>query len=161
VARGAGLQAVLDEVVEAAARLCGAPNGRLWLFSDGLLHVVPNCGERGGYVYDSAPQFPGPSAMGGGAAGTRGVVHLPDVDAAPQYTYAGPRPFRSGLHVPILLEGELIGVIGITRQEVGPFSDEQIELVKTFADQAAIAIANARLLEAVERQRTELSRFLS
>jgi adenylate cyclase len=161
VARGAGLQAVLDEVVEAAARLSGAPNGRLWLFSDRLLHVVANYGKREGYVYDSAPQLPDRSTMAGRTAVTRDVVHLPDVDADPEYSYAGPRPFRSGLHVPILLEDELIGVIGITRQEVGPFSDEQIELVKTFADQAAIAIANARLLEAVERQRTELSRFLS
>jgi adenylate cyclase len=92
---------------------------------------------------------------------TRAVVHVPDVDADPEYTYTGPRHFRSGLHVPILLEDELIGVIGLVREEVGPFADEYVELLETFADQAAIAIANARLLDAVERQRTELSRFLS
>jgi adenylate cyclase len=99
--------------------------------------------------------------MAGRAAVTREVVHLPDVNADPEYTYAGPRHFRSGLNVPILLEGELLGVIGIVREEVGPFADEHIELLRSFADQAAIAIANARLIEAVERQRTELSRFLS
>jgi class 3 adenylate cyclase len=99
--------------------------------------------------------------MAARAALTREIVHLPDVDADPEYTYAGPRPFRSGLNVPIMLDDELIGVVGIVRDVVGPFEEEQIELVKTFADQAAIAIANARLLDAVERQRTELSRFVS
>jgi adenylate cyclase len=65
------------------------------------------------------------------------------------------------LGVPIVVEGNLIGVIGVVRNEAKPFSDDQIELMETFADQAAVAIANARLIEAVERQRAELSRFLS
>jgi adenylate cyclase len=63
--------------------------------------------------------------------------------------------------VPILLDDDLIGVVGVVRKEPRPFSDEDVALVQAFSDQAAIAIANARLLEAVERQRTELSRFLS
>jgi class 3 adenylate cyclase len=162
VARSEGLQPVLDEVVEAATRLSGAKNGRLWLFKDGMLHVVANHGLRQGYGYDKEhPKVPDRTSMAGRAALTRAIVHLPDVDADTEYTYAGPRPFRSGLNVPIMLDDELIGVIGIVRDAVGPFDDELIELVKTFADQAAIAIANARLLEAVERQRTELSRFVS
>ncbi len=162
VARSEGLQPVLDEVVGAATRLCSAKNGRLWLFKDGMLHVVANCGERRGYDYDEQhPNVPDRTSMAGRAALTHEVVHIPDVDADPEYTYAGPRHFRSGLDVPIMLDDELIGVIGFVRDIVGPFDDEQIELVKTFGDQAAIAIANARLLDAVERQRTELSRFLS
>jgi GAF domain-containing protein len=152
VARGAGLQAVLDEVVEAAVRLCAAENGRLWLFRDGLLHVVANYGSEDGLDYDKEPRAPDRTTMAGRAAVTREVVHLPDVDADPEYTYAGPRHFRSGLNEPILLEDELIGVIGMVREEVGPFADEHIELLGSFADQAAIAIANARLLETVERQ---------
>ncbi len=68
---------------------------------------------------------------------------------------------RALLGVPILLEEELIGAVAVGRRAAGPFSDEQIELVKTFADQAAIAIANARLIDAVERQRSELARFVS
>jgi class 3 adenylate cyclase len=100
-------------------------------------------------------------SMAGRVALTRDVVHLPDVNADPEYTYAGPRHYGSGLSVPIMLDDELIGVIGIVRKAVGPFGDDQIELVRMFADQAAIAIANARLLEAVERQRKQLSRFLS
>jgi adenylate cyclase len=161
VARGEGLQAVLDEVAEAAARLSGAKNGRLWLFRDGLLHVVANYGTREGYDYDREPRIPDRTTMAGRAAITRDVVHLPDVDADPEYTYAGPRFFRSGLNVPILLEDELIGVIGIVRQEVGAFTDEHLELLRSFADQAAVAIVNAGLLDTVERQRTELSRFVS
>jgi len=162
VVQSEGLQPVLDEVIEAATRLCEAKNGRLWLFKDGMLHVVANHGLREGYEYDNQhPKVPDRTSMAARAALTREIVHLPDVDADPEYTYAGPRPFRSGLNVPIMLDDELIGVVGIVRDVVGPFEEEQIELVKTFADQAAIAIANARLLDAVERQRTELSRFVS
>ncbi len=69
--------------------------------------------------------------------------------------------FRALLGVPILVENDLIGAIAVGRGVAGPFAADQVELVKTFADQAAIAIANARLVEAVERQRTELARFLS
>jgi GAF domain-containing protein len=154
VARGVTLQAVLDEVVEAATRLTASRNGRLWLVRDGLLHVVANAGSREGFDFDEQPRVPDRTTMAGRSAFTREVVHLPDVNADPEYTYAGPRFFRSGLSVPILLEEELIGVINITREEVGPFADEHIELLRSFADQAAIAIA-------VERQRSELLRFLS
>jgi adenylate cyclase len=161
VARGAGLQSVLDEVAAAATRLCAAKDGRLWLFLDGQLHVAANYGSLEGYDTDEHPRIPDRGTMAGRTVVTRAVVHVPDVNADPEYTYTGPRHFRSGLHVPILLEDELIGVIGLVREEVGPFADEYVELLETFADQAAIAIANARLLDAVERQRTELSRFLS
>jgi GAF domain-containing protein len=96
--------------------------------------------------------------MAGRAVVTRDVVHLPDVDADPEYTYAGPRHFRSGLNAPILLEDELIGVIGIVREEVGPFPDEHVELLKTFADQAAIGIANITCLFCDLRGITDLRR---
>ena len=161
-ARFGRLQPVLDEVVEAATRLCSASNGRLWLFKDGLLHVVANCGAREGYAFEvEHPIVADRSTMAGRVALTRDVVQIADVEADADYGYSGPRHFRSGLSVPILLDEELIGVIGIVREQVGPFVDDQVELVKTFADQAAVAIANARLLDTVERQRTELARFLS
>jgi class 3 adenylate cyclase len=97
----------------------------------------------------------------GRAALTQRTVHIPDVLADSEYTYAGPRGFRAILGVPVLFEDELIGIIGVIRSEPEPFTEEHIQLVQTFADQAAIAIANARLIDAVERQRTELSRFVS
>jgi GAF domain-containing protein len=90
-------------------------------------------------------------------------VQIPDVLADPEYSF-GTQPivgFRALLGVPVVLDGELNGVMSIGRQVPGPFVEDEVELVKTFADQAAIAIANARLLDSVERQRTELSRFIS
>jgi class 3 adenylate cyclase len=162
VAQSKGLQPVLDEVVEAATRLSQATNGRLWLFENGLLRAFANYGTREGYEYEKQHPLPiDRTTMVGRTALTRETVHIPDIREDPEYAYAGPIHFRSGFHVPILLEDELIGVIGIVREEAGPFADEHIELARTFADQAAIAIANARLIDAVERQRTELSRFLS
>jgi class 3 adenylate cyclase len=86
---------------------------------------------------------------------------VPDIETDPEYGYQGPRPFRSMLGAPVTIEDDLIGVVVVTRVEARPFSDDQIELLQTFANQAAIAIANGRLLEAVERQRAELSRFIS
>jgi len=162
VARAEGLQAVLDEVVEAVTLLSGVDNGRLWLVEDGLLHAFANRGFEETFEYDRLhPHAIDGTSMAGRTALARDVVHIPDVLEDPDYAYAGPRPYRAALSVPILFEDELIGVIGIVRAAPGPFAQEHIELVRLFAEQAAIAIANARLLEAVERQRTELSRFVS
>jgi class 3 adenylate cyclase len=162
VARFARLQPVLDEVVGACSRLCDADNAALWLLDGGLLHSVADHGEPEGAAYDR--QNPHPldrTTVAGRTAVTRQPVHIPDVDADPEYGYRGPRPYRALLGVPVVVEDDLIGVIVLDRTEQRPFSDEDIALSETFADQAAIAIANARLLEAVERQRTELSRFVS
>ena len=94
---------------------------------------------------------------------TGDVVHIVDVLADPEYSWPlqAVVGYRAMLGVPIVVEGELIGSIGIARMEPAPFTDEQIGLVRTFADQAAIALVNARLFDAVERQRVELSRFVS
>jgi class 3 adenylate cyclase len=162
VARSAGLQPVLDEVVEACSRLCDAENAQLWLLEEGLLHSVADHGDPEGAAYDR--QHPHPldrTTAAGRTAVTRQPVHIPDVDADPEYTYGGPRPYRAMLGVPVVVEEDLIGVIVGARSEQRPFSGEHIALAQTFADQAAIAIANARLLETVDRQRAELSRFVS
>jgi class 3 adenylate cyclase len=162
VTRAEGLQPVLDDVVEAATLLTGVENGRLWLVKDGLLHAFANYGLDETFEYDREHPHPiDRSTMAGRAALARAPVQIPDVLEDPEYTYSGPRPFRANLSVPIMVESELIGVIGIVRSTPGPFAEEHVELVQTFADQAAIAIANARLIDAVERQRTELSRFVS
>ena len=91
------------------------------------------------------------------------VVHIPDVQADPEYTFVEAQKlggFRTILAVPMLREGVPIGVLALTRSEVRPFTDKQIELVTTFADQAAIAIENVRLFESVEARTRELAKSL-
>jgi GAF domain-containing protein len=119
-------------------------------------------GSVEGAQYDlEHPHLVDRTTAAGRAAIERKPIQIPDVSADPEYTYPGPRFFRTMLGVPILVEDDLIGVVVVVRREPKPFTDEHIALVQTFADQAAIALTNARLLDAVERQRTELSRFVS
>jgi GAF domain-containing protein len=154
VAQRKGLQPVLDEIVEATRRLCDADTGGLWFLRDDLLHSVAHHDREGGVdEYDREyPHTLDRSTMVGRVAVTGETVHIPDADEDPEYHYEGPRPYRAMLGSPVVVEDELIGVVVVVRREARPFGDEQIELIKTFADQAAIAIANARLIEAVERQ---------
>ncbi len=163
VARSQGLQPVLDEIVESATLLCAGDNGRLWLVKDGLLLAAAQYGSPPEtYEYDvEHPHSVDRSSLAGRVALTQVPVHIPDILADPEYTYPGPRPYRAMLGVPVLIENDLLGVVAVVRIPPEPFAKEHIELVRTFADQAAIAIANARLIDAVERQRTELSRFVS
>jgi signal transduction histidine kinase len=91
------------------------------------------------------------------------VVHIPDIQADPDYTFAEGKSlggFRTILAVPMLREGRPTGVLTLTRVEVRPFTEKQIELVSTFADQAAIAIENVRLFESVEARTRELAKSL-
>ena len=91
------------------------------------------------------------------------VVHIPDVRVDPEYTFIDGQKlgeFRTVLSVPMLREGTPIGVLSLTRHDVRPFTDKQIELVSTFADQAAIAIENVRLFESVEARTRELAKSL-
>jgi class 3 adenylate cyclase/putative methionine-R-sulfoxide reductase with GAF domain len=162
VARAAGLQPVLDEVVAASRQLCNADYGALWLLEQDLLHLAVHEGSPEGAEYDRQhPHALDRSSAAGRAALAREPIHIPDVLADPEYVYPGPRFFRSMLGVPIMVEDELIGVVVLVRRDPEPFTDELIALVETFADQAAIAVTNARLFEAVERQRTELARFVA
>jgi class 3 adenylate cyclase len=162
VARSAGLQPVLDEIVEACRRLCDAEHGALYLLEGDLLRVVTDKGEGGTAEYDRLHPHALDRTTGAGRTAVTGApVHIPDVSADPEYLYSGPHGFRALLGVPIKVDQDLIGVVVLVRREPRAFGDAHIALVQTFADQAAIALTNARLLEAVERQRTELSRFLS
>ena len=162
VARSAGLQPVLDEVVEAARHLCGADFGALYLLDDAMLRLATYHGAPETVDYErDHPHALDRTTGAGRAAVARAPVHIPDVLADPEYVYSGSFAYRALLAVPIEVDADLIGVVVLVRREPEPFAAEHIALVETFADQAAIALANARLLDAVERQRTELSRFVS
>jgi class 3 adenylate cyclase len=162
VASSKGLQPVLDEVADACRRLCDADHGSLWLLEDGLLQSAAHHGWPEGAKYDREhPHALDRTSAAGRAAVAREPIYIPDVLEDPEYTYAGPRFYRAMLGVPIMVEDELIGVVVVVRGEPQSFTEEHSALVQTFADQAAIAITNARLIDAVERQRTELSRFIS
>jgi len=164
VARSPGLQSVLDEVVEAARRLCRGENAELYLAEGDLLHLFSHSGAAEIYEYNREHPHPRDHrSVVGRVALALQPVEIPDVEADAEYTWEAIKTIgnRALLGVPILLDEVLIGAIAVGRRAAGRFSDEEIELVKTFADQAAIAIANARLIEAVERQRTELARFVS
>jgi class 3 adenylate cyclase len=162
LAGSAALQSVLDEVVEACTRLCNADAGALWLLEGDQLHYLAHYGHAPNLTYDrDHPHALDRKTAAGRTAVTRQPLNIPDVRLDTEYEYAGPAPYRSMLGVPILMDEELIGVVVVIRFTVSPFAEEDMALAQTFSDQAAIAIANARLLETVERQRTELSRFIS
>lgn len=161
---GMRLQPILDQIVEAAARLGRADTCLVWLVDGDLLRLWASFGAPQSAVeYQQAhPHRPEPGSCTGRVALTRRPVHIPDVDADPDYTYATEqRHYRTLLGLPILVEDELVGVFGLSRAAAHPFTNDEIDLMATFADQSAIAISTARLFETVERQKGELARFLS
>ena len=90
----------------------------------------------------------------------RRVVHIPDVEADPEYTFTEAKRlggFRTMLAVPMLRDGIATGVLALVRSEARPFTEKQIELVSTFADQAAIAIENVRLFDEIQEKSRQLA----
>jgi class 3 adenylate cyclase len=159
---GMRLQPILDQIVQAAARLCRADSCFIHLEEDGVFYMRAAVGQPQDVVeYErETPDRPGPNSLTGRVALARRPVHIQDIEADPDYTYkAG--DVRTLLGLPVLFEDDLLGIIAVSRREVQPFDEGEIELMATFADQSAIAIANAKLFETVERQRSELARFLS
>lgn len=167
VARADGLETVLHTLVESAARLCDAEFGEVHLVEgDKLRFAVGHGGPEQLYEYERAnphPRAGDRSSMNGRVLLTRDVVHIPDILTDPDYSWpaSADAGVRTLLGAPLVVEEELVGVFNLVRTEPRPYSQEQIDLLRTFADQAAIAVWNARLIEAVERQRSELARFVS
>ena len=160
------LQAVLQTLVESAARLCDADKATITRQKDGVFFRAETYGFSDEFVkyIRSVPVVPERGSAGGRALLDGVVVHIPDVQADAEYTLAEAQRlggFRTILSVPMLREGVPIGVIGLTRSEARPFNNKQIELATTFADQAAIAIENVRLFEEVQTKTRELSEALT
>src|SRR5262245_21219767 len=159
------LKTILDALVEAATRLCEADQGSIAREREGMYQRVTTHGLPDAYTeyLSTQPVIPDRGTAMGRALLEGKVVHIPDVLADPDYTFVEAQKlggFRTVLSVPMLREGIPIGVLGFSRNEVRPFTDKQIELVRTFADQAAIAIENVRLFESDEARTRELAKSL-
>jgi two-component system, NtrC family, sensor kinase len=146
------LQAVLDTLVQSAARLCEADNSFLFRREGENYVWSASCGFSGEYLeYMKDRQLKPERGTATGRAALDGqIVHIPDVFEDAEYTWWESQKvghFRAVLAVPLMREGLPIGVLGLTRTEPRPFTDKQIELVTTFADQAVIAIENVRLFD--------------
>ncbi len=159
------LQAVLDTLTESACRLCDADASILWRPNDDVYMVASNFGQSASHqqAMRQLSIRPGRETCVGRVLVERRTVHIPDCEADPEYKVpdvlrvAGNRAI---LGVPLVREGLPIGVLALTRSTARPFTEKQIELVKTFADQAVIAIENVRLFEAEQQRTRELSESL-
>src|SRR5262249_37688192 len=155
------LQPVLQTLVENATRLCSAETGSIWRFDGEVFRLVADHGVSIELkeAWARQPFGIGRGSVTGRTALERRTVQIPDALADPEYMLADAQRaggYRTILGVPMLREGALVGVFGLQRYKVQPFTDKQIEFVETFADQAVIAIENVRLLnetkEALDRQ---------
>jgi two-component system, NtrC family, sensor kinase len=160
------LQTVLDTLTESATRVCGANKGVIFQRDGDVYRLGANygfSGEAEQYAREH-PIRPGRGSVIGRVALEGKVNHIPDVLADPEYKASGYQKtfgFRTNLGVPLLREGETIGVFALTRDEVDPFTDKQIALATTFADQAVIAIENVRLFDEVQARTEDLSESLA
>jgi signal transduction histidine kinase len=156
------VQPVFDAIARNAVTLCEGIRALVLRFDGVMLHVAghhnidPHGVEQ---IRRAFPHLPGRDTPVGRAFLDRSVVHVPDLQAvASEFaaSTARQRGVGSMLAVPLLREQEAVGVIGLAREIVGPFSPEQIEVLQTFADQAVIAIENARLFREIEDKSRQL-----
>jgi two-component system, NtrC family, sensor kinase len=161
------LPKVLNILVQSAARLCEAPKSAMFrpTGNDSSYYVAASYGHTAEYdEYQKNMTFaPGRGGVIGRVLLEGKSVQISDVLADPEYTFfeiARPGDYRTILGVPLLREGVAIGVLVLQRPAVLPFTNKQIKLVETFADQAVIAIENTRLFEAEQQRTRELTESL-
>ena len=159
------LQTVLDTLVESAARLCDADQGIVFRRDGAIYKIAAHYGFSREFrdFHESHPITPGRGTAVGRTVVEGKTVHIPDVLADPEYTFLEAQKlghYRANLAVPLLREGNPIGALSLTRSKPLPFTAKQIELVETFADQAVIAIENARLFDEVQARTRELSQSI-
>jgi len=156
------LKSVLQTLVESAARLCDADQATITRQKDGVFYRAEAYGFPPEFIelVRDIPVKPERGSMNGRTLLEGKVVHVADVLADPDYTFTEPQRlggYRTVLGVPMLREGIPVGVLTLTRSEVRPFTEKQIELVSTFADQAAIAIENVRLFDEIQDKNRQLA----
>jgi signal transduction histidine kinase len=156
------LQAVLDAVISNATRLAGAENGFVYQIDGDFLRMTAAVGEKAQLMREWQRTNPirandrGTST--GRAFSEARTVHIPDVFADPEYTYWEAQRlgnFRTLLTVPLVRQETAVGAIAMWRTEVKPFTEKEIHLVETFADQAVIAIENVRLFNETKESLTQ------
>ena len=157
------LQTVLNTLVESAARLCDADMAFLFRCERDTYRWGAAYGfsdEYEAYIRQTLPGVkPGRGTISGRIALERKSIQIPDILADPEFTWFESQRLgkhRTLLGVPLLREGILIGLIGLGRNKVQPFTDKQIALVETFADQAVIAIENVRLFDEIQDKNRQL-----
>jgi GAF domain-containing protein len=157
------VQPVFDTIAERAMRLCDAAFGGVYMFDGALTHLsaLANVNAEGVDALRQAfPVAPSRGTAVGRVILTGDVVQIADVLADPEYqltNQAQAARYRCALGVPMLHQGRAIGVIIVTRREPGTFSDDQVQLLKTFADQAVIAIENVRLFTELQEKNQALT----
>src|SRR6266568_4863246 len=159
----ADLQTVLQTIAETAARVCGASDGVAFLTSGTRLRIMAHHGAIRAVI--GGEQELDRTTVAGRAAVDRTPVHVYDLQAETSEFPVGSEMARRGGHrtslaVPLMRDGEALGALLIRRLEVRPFSDKQIELLKTFADQAVIAVENVRLFKELDARNTDLTESL-
>ena len=156
------LEPVLDTIVKTAARLCSAEYSFIVRCADDRCHLVAANRVEAEHIQYLArnPVTIDRTSVTGRVALERNTLHVPDVLADPEFKQLDWQKVgrqRTVLGVPLLREGTLVGVMILARTEIKPFTEKQVELVSTFADQAVIAIENVRLFEEVQARTRELS----
>ena len=154
------LETVLNTLVETVARLCRADHTVMLRRRDDLYHLFASHGisAEARNFFLAHPFAPSRETITGRTALERRAIHIEDVLQDPEYTYRSPAftGARSSLGIPLLRGDTLIGVFVATRTQVDPFTAKEIELATTFADQAVIAIENARLFDELRERQAEL-----
>src|SRR5262249_40149074 len=155
------LQRVLETLLENAVRICGAKHGMIFRYDGECCRAAAAYNAPPGTLelWEQNPIRAGRETATGRALLERRIVQIPDVQADAEYDFPETEKvtgLRTVLAVPLLREGVPLGTIGLWKTEVAAFTDKQIELLTTFADQAVIAIENVRLFDEIQEKNSQL-----